>query len=174
VQKVNAPRQSGKETTSQKQTNQNFIVEQYPYQSLFTSLLIFVGPWILLLPLFLLQAVFSLVLVLVGFGKDGVTRGKYPSSSPSSTIEADINASRITRSVVSIQCLRCSHTSQFSLRYPPVNWDTISNCNGEQRGLFGHKAYCRRGGCLRPVRNHTALTGSANRPNRAEWFLNCS
>ena len=51
-------------------------VKQHPYWLLFISLLVFLGPWILLLPLFLMQAAFVLVLNIIGFGAAGITEGK--------------------------------------------------------------------------------------------------
>jgi len=53
----------------------NEPLTQHPYWSLFISLLVFLGPWILLLPLFLIQTVISLV----GFGAAGITAASFQS-----------------------------------------------------------------------------------------------
>ena len=66
---------AAKETRFQGYTDHNFIVKQHPHWSLLVSLLIFLGPWILLLPLFLLQAVFFVILHILGFGVAGITGG---------------------------------------------------------------------------------------------------
>jgi len=53
----------------------NEPLKQNPYLALFISMLVFIGPWILLLPLFLIQIVFFLVLSILGFGVAGITGG---------------------------------------------------------------------------------------------------
>ena len=76
VHAANEPRKSSK------CRNKNILtigpqVKQHPYWSLFISLLVFLGPWILLLPLFLIQAAIFLLLNIVGFGAAGITEGKW-------------------------------------------------------------------------------------------------
>ncbi|GLB38682.1 hypothetical protein LshimejAT787_0505470 [Lyophyllum shimeji] len=50
-------------------------LRQHPYKALFWCLLTFLGPWILLLPLLLLQAFFFVVLLILGFGLGGIIGG---------------------------------------------------------------------------------------------------
>ncbi|KAF8228796.1 hypothetical protein L208DRAFT_1379211 [Tricholoma matsutake] len=57
----------------------NGLLKQHPYWSLSISLLISFGPWILLLPFFLIQAVFFVILGLLGFGVAGITGALYQS-----------------------------------------------------------------------------------------------
>ncbi|RDB14653.1 hypothetical protein Hypma_016409 [Hypsizygus marmoreus] len=53
----------------------NEPLKQHPYVALFFATLIFLGPWILLLPLFLLQAFFFVILYILGFGLSGIIGG---------------------------------------------------------------------------------------------------
>jgi hypothetical protein len=55
----------------------NSMVKEHPYFALSVSLLIYIAPWILILPLFLIQVVFLLVLGILGFGVAGVTGGTH-------------------------------------------------------------------------------------------------
>lgn len=73
------------------------LLRQHPHAALFIALLIFIGPWILLLPLFLLQAFFFVVLYVLGFGLSGIVGGSpaalyqsfcYGGHTPSSSIFA--------------------------------------------------------------------------------------
>lgn len=61
---------------SQELTLISCSVKQHPYVALLLSFLVFLGPWILLLPLFLLQATFFVVLYILGFGLSGIIGGK--------------------------------------------------------------------------------------------------
>ncbi|KAF5377961.1 hypothetical protein D9615_006702 [Tricholomella constricta] len=53
----------------------NELFKAHPYIVLSISWLIFLGPWILVIPLFLLQAFFFIVLHALGFGLSGITGG---------------------------------------------------------------------------------------------------
>ncbi|KAF8073999.1 hypothetical protein FPV67DRAFT_1650734 [Lyophyllum atratum] len=77
-------------------------VKQHPYTALSISFFIFLGPWILLLPLFLMQAFFFVVLSVLGFGLSGIVGGSpaalyqslcYGGHTPSSSIFAMLQSS---------------------------------------------------------------------------------
>ncbi|KAG5646029.1 hypothetical protein DXG03_004631 [Asterophora parasitica] len=53
----------------------NKPLQKNPYAALFIAFLIFLGPWILLVPLFLLQSFVFIVLHALGFGISGITGG---------------------------------------------------------------------------------------------------
>lgn len=53
-------------------------VKEHPRATLVVSGFIFLGPQVLLLPLFILQTVFYLFLTVIGFGASGVVGGMSP------------------------------------------------------------------------------------------------
>ncbi|KAK0504345.1 hypothetical protein EDD18DRAFT_1099542 [Armillaria luteobubalina] len=50
-------------------------VKENPRLTLIISIIIFFGPWILLIPLFIIQGAFFLVLTIIGFGVSGIVGG---------------------------------------------------------------------------------------------------
>lgn len=130
VHAANGLRQSSKRHDPRDILTKNSPVKQHPYWSLSISLLISFGPWILLLPFFLIQAVFFVILGLLGFGVAGITGGMHYRGSIF-LISVDMKAPRITCSVVSILLLRWSHTSRFSLCRSTVDRDALQRWNGK-------------------------------------------
>ncbi|PBK97263.1 hypothetical protein ARMGADRAFT_631572 [Armillaria gallica] len=51
------------------------ILQANPRLTLIISIIIFFGPWILLIPLFIIQGVFFVVLTIIGFGVSGIVGG---------------------------------------------------------------------------------------------------
>ncbi len=55
--------------------NRSSIVLANPYVTLAISTLVFIGPWILIVPLVLLLGLFFIVLIILGFGVAGIVGG---------------------------------------------------------------------------------------------------
>ncbi|KAK0445692.1 hypothetical protein EV421DRAFT_284314 [Armillaria borealis] len=51
------------------------ILQANPRLTLIISIIIFFGPWILLIPLFIIQGAFFIVLTIIGFGVSGIVGG---------------------------------------------------------------------------------------------------
>ncbi|KAK0187721.1 hypothetical protein F5146DRAFT_1141188 [Armillaria mellea] len=51
------------------------ILQANPRLTLFISIIIFFGPWILLIPLFIIHGAFFIVLTVIGFGVSGIVGG---------------------------------------------------------------------------------------------------
>ncbi|KAK0243861.1 hypothetical protein EDD85DRAFT_177783 [Armillaria nabsnona] len=50
-------------------------IQANPRLTLIISIIIFFGPWILLIPLFIIQGAFFIVLTIIGFGVSGIVGG---------------------------------------------------------------------------------------------------
>ncbi|KAF8904812.1 hypothetical protein CPB85DRAFT_1437651 [Mucidula mucida] len=64
----------------------NALLLANPYVTLAISTLVFIGPWILIVPLVLLLGLFFIVLIILGFGVAGIVGGS-PAAVKVSTTE---------------------------------------------------------------------------------------
>ncbi|KAK0202147.1 hypothetical protein DFS33DRAFT_1055579 [Desarmillaria ectypa] len=88
------------------------ILQANPRLTLIISIIIFFGPWILLIPLFIIQGAFFIVLTIIGFGVSGIVGGKHALNIPMPSLAL----TRIPQAHL-LRCTKASATADTPL--PP-------------------------------------------------------